>query len=216
MNNKLLVGLTVGLFIFSAVGLANAITFTQEFYVQIDSIEISQWPSRDPLDYFNEQQAKAYYRVPSVGSRSYGAVTYNNATIPRTGTYIIGIAEGYEHTFDGDERQAWVMNWKGFDGLAYSDIAWDVGHYDRLLNFKDGKLSGLSLDVLPGEGFLGGSGFGGTGWSYGGPLFYSENHQALGVTAFGTLHVTPEPSTLILLGAGLVGLIGFTRKFRKS
>jgi hypothetical protein len=26
----------------------------------------------------------------------------------------------------------------------------------------------------------------------------------------------PEPSTLLLLGAGLVGLIGFRRKFRKN
>ena len=216
MKKKLLAGLAVGLFMFCMVGLANATPITQEFYVQIGSVEIGDWI--DPQPDFNEQQAKADYPGPSVGSRAYGAVSYDNANIPRTGTYIIGLTDSNTfpyHQLPVNEDQLWVMDWDGFDGLFHSAIVGEVGHLDRLLYFKDGKLSGLYVYIMGGEGILD-SGFDGTDYSAMDVFPYGENQQLAGVYVVGTLlHITPEPATLLLLGSGLIGLWGLRRKFKK-
>lgn len=222
MNKKILAGLALGLSIFCVAGLANAISFTQEFYVQVDSIKF-ELSYHDPGipdfgDYFNEQEAKTAYRAqggPLIGSRFYGSVIYDNSNIPKTGNYIIGLSTNFQEAPGWNELQEYVLNWNGI----LSNKVFISGFPSDRLYFQDGKLSGIDAASLRGpcceEGFNKNSYWASKVFGYASPNINESAFAVAGIA--GTLHiVTPEPSTLLLLGSGLVGLIGFTRKFRKN
>ncbi|NOZ67836.1 MAG: PEP-CTERM sorting domain-containing protein [Deferribacteres bacterium] len=119
--------------------------------------------------------------------------------------------DGYKIETGFDDDSSWVppgVAGSAFPGITYDDVllatlsftATDVGTgYLQALGSTDNLFYGLAYEIVPGV----------TGW-------YDIN-ASLDVTVnSGVVAPVPEPSTIILTGIGLIGFVGFRRKFKKA
>ena len=100
-------------------------------------------------------------------------------------------------------------------GLGGSKV-FDLGNNVINLNYSVWKGSGNKLDMaLLVPTFAANSNDYIYGWAKFGPNPYPTNNGPEEWITFGAPRSVPEPSTMLLLGSGLVGLVGFRRKYRK-
>jgi hypothetical protein len=138
--------------------------------------------------------------------------------------YYVGRVSGDYVAYNGNGTQAYVfVNSNSFDFIgAYLTGAWNDG--------LQINVSGSSNGVLVGDTTVTASAYSPTWFqfnyygidelvfsSFGGTDVYPAGEGTHFVMDNFTFNVTsvPEPSTLLLLGSGLVGLLGFRRKFNK-
>ena len=124
-----------------------------------------------------------------------------NQTITIDGnTPLDGVTEDYE---TGNNDYSGTLT----DGLRINGSTPDVSGYEWVLGKYDGKNAGY---VLFNMADLGDSSIPEFSYSIWGDN--PEQYQLSNVTVFGRV---PEPSSMLLLGFGLIGLAGFRRKFKK-
>ncbi len=136
---------------------------------------------------------------------------------------------GDDFSFNGDDFESWTYT--QIDGYHRTGTGADT-YYRVSLGFLSGW-SDLDDPAFPGQwyqttgslvapGFLGGQtdwlfavadfdGLGGIDFDISGGEFSPKT-----TSAFGDLTPVPEPTTMLLLGSGLICLAGFRRRFKKS
>lgn len=144
----------------------------------------------------------------SIGDRFNGYVTYNDASVPKTGPYVMGYA--------GDGVTApWINEEQSFGVTVEGLLAlWSWGYWypwsePQNLLFADGRLSGINIkdhvDLAPGVEDIG---------------IWNNKYFAYGVDNDGNpwridgdvvIASVPEPYSVLLLGLGLAGLAGCRR-----
>jgi hypothetical protein len=141
---------------------------------------------------------------------------YNyNAT---TGTLInsFSILDLVGATFVGN--QLWVSKW---NGRSFGELNTSTGVYTSKININS-NAGGLAYDLA--NNILWGGEQGGLVQAYDlntfNPIAGSsfQPFGAISDTIDGLAYVSqvPEPNTILLLGAGLIGLLGFRKKYKKS
>ena len=218
--NKLFIVFFVFLIEIVLVGTVYATSITKEFYIEIDSII-----SSDP-DHPYEGSSSA---IMSAGDRFYGSVSYDNTNIPNQGSWII------RHSYLNDwepslplvpgtnEYQYWNVESNDpylYEILYGTIMGWSTAWIPPALIFEDSKLIGMDFLYDPDYDYIHndmmriqGVNFTDRGYYY----TYSDNGYVMygDASISGTLHFIPEPTTILLLGSGLAGLVGFRKKFKK-
>jgi hypothetical protein len=109
----------------------------------------------------------------------------------------------------------------------YTNVYWASDPTDPWIDGKNGRLTDIGsvrltasdngiwqtrsaeFDILDGDSRIG---------TYFAPWFEVENYEGhiiLGELSLARTNPVPEPATMLLLGAGLMGLAGFRKKFKK-
>jgi len=140
-----------------------------------------------------------FYNVADGPQATSGGLTYSGL---EAAELVFGtLPAGIEYAISTDDTFVDHLAW--YDGWGQTDY----------LNYTPGSV-GLAEDINTdpgGDGFNDNYGWG--DWSA-----YTNHHVSYtaGSDNYVFKSVVPEPTTMLLLGSGLIGLAGFRRRFRKS
>ena len=152
-----------------------------------------------------------------VGTIDSGTQNASVDNVTEWANFLLGLGANETVTADGNTPLDGVTEDYATSSTDYSDTLTgglringatpDVSGYEWVLGKYDGKNAGY---VLFNMADYGGSSIPEFSYSIWGDN--PEQYQLSNVTVFGRV---PEPSSMLLLGFGLIGLAGFRRKFKK-
>jgi hypothetical protein len=204
MNKKLLMGLVIGFLMFGMVGMAQAVIIVDTG----SSLSGEPWTLNQTQWVAGEFSISQAYTITDLEGYLWGssardsgptltAAIYAGGNDTPAGTALFSnhFSVGEQDGWYGASNQSWFLQ----TGTYWA--AFEVRQGDTY----DGSLPGSAINPLGNEAFTDIIG----GWHP-----YDDLSLAIRISGNASSQV-PEPTTMLLLGLGLMGLAGVRRKFKK-